>query len=55
MIESLTLGGMPPALRVQLEQAHSGILLVGITPPRRSATAAQADEIAAVTTAPTRS
>ncbi len=51
MIESLTLGGVPPALRVLLEEAHSGILLVGITPPRRSATAAQADEIAAVTTA----
>jgi hypothetical protein len=34
-----------------LEDAHSGILLVGITPPRRSASAAQADEIAAVTTA----
>jgi hypothetical protein len=32
-----------------LAQAHSGVLLVGITPPRRSASAAQAGEIARVT------
>jgi hypothetical protein len=42
---------MRSPLRVMLQEAHSGILLVGITPPRRSASAAQADEIAAVTTA----
>ena len=42
---------MPTPLRAMLEEAHSGILLVGMTPPRRSASAAQADEIASVTTA----
>jgi hypothetical protein len=34
-----------------LAEAHSGILLFGITPPRRTVTPAQAREIAAVTTA----
>ena len=34
-----------------LAEAHSGILLVGITPPRRSASPERAGEIAAVTTA----
>jgi hypothetical protein len=34
-----------------LEAAHTGILLVGITPPRGNVSPARADEIAAVTTA----
>ncbi|WP_433721182.1 5,10-methylenetetrahydrofolate reductase [Actinoplanes sp. CA-051413] len=41
---------MPTPLRVKLQEAHSGMLLVSVTPPRQSA-AARADEIAAVTTA----
>jgi hypothetical protein len=39
------------SLRTMLTEAHSGILLVGITPPRQSASAAQAAEIARVTMA----
>ena len=39
------------SLRTMLAEAQSGILLVGITPPRRSASADQAAEIARVTMA----
>jgi len=38
-------------LRQMLADAHSGILFVGITPPRRSASSAQVDEIARITLA----
>ncbi|GHJ43545.1 hypothetical protein Cs7R123_08870 [Catellatospora sp. TT07R-123] len=40
-----------PPLRTLLTEAHSGILLFGITPPRRSATPDEIRQIAAVTTA----
>lgn len=40
-----------PSLRAMLAEAHSGILLAGVTPPRRSASSAQVREIASVTVA----
>ncbi|GAA5194129.1 hypothetical protein GCM10023322_57790 [Rugosimonospora acidiphila] len=40
-----------PPLRTMLADAHSGMLLFGITPPRQSASAEQVREIAAVTVA----
>jgi hypothetical protein len=48
---TVTAGAAPPSLHEMLAQAHSGMLLFGLTPPRQTASPEQVAEIAAVTLA----